>query len=127
MEHQEQSFEYTYSAPQQEEVKKIREKYLVKEPTKLEQLRRLDESVTRRGSAVAIALGILSSLVLGFGMCCTMVWEGRLFFPGIVIGCIGIVGVCLVHPLYTRITNYDRQRIAPEILRLTEELMSGQS
>lgn len=125
MEYQEQSFQYTYSAPQQEEVRRIREKYLVKEPTKLEQLRRLDESVTRRGSAIAIALGVLSSLVLGLGMCCTMVWAGNLFLPGFVIGCFGILGICLVHPLYTRITDKERQRIAPEILRLTEELIEG--
>lgn len=125
MEHQEHSFEYTYSAPQQEEVRKIREKYLVKEPCKLDQLRALDAGVTRRGTAVSVTLGVLSSLLLGIGMCCSMVWAGSLFFPGIVIGCIGILGVCLVHPLYTRITNKERQRVAPEILRLTEELMNG--
>lgn len=125
MEHNEYSFEYTYSAPQQEEVKKIREKYLTKEPTKLEQLRELDGRVTRRGTAISIALGILSSLVLGIGMCCTMVWAGTFFLPGIVIGCIGILGICLVYPLYNRIITKDRQRIAPEILRLTEELMNG--
>ena len=35
-------FEYTYSASQQSEVRKIREKYLPKEVTKLDQLRALD-------------------------------------------------------------------------------------
>ena len=42
------SFHYTYSAPQQQEVRKIREKYLPREENKLDQLRRLDESAAKR-------------------------------------------------------------------------------
>ena len=34
-------FEYTYSAPEQEEIRKIREKYLPKEETSMDRLRRL--------------------------------------------------------------------------------------
>ena len=47
-----ESFEYTYSAPEQEEVRKIRDKYLPREEreNKLEQLRRLDRSVTEKGN-----------------------------------------------------------------------------
>lgn len=70
----------------------------------------------------ALALGISGCLVLGVGMCCTMVWGGRLFIPGIVIGLAGIAGICLAYPLYGRITRRERERLAPEILRLTEEL-----
>ena len=60
---------------------------------------------------------------MGFGMCCTMVWSDTLFVPGIVIGIIGIVGVCISYPLYTRITKNQRDKLAPEIMRLTDELM----
>ena len=61
-------FVYTYSAPQQNEVQKIREKYLPKEVTKLDQLRAMDEGVTKRGTAVSLVHGILYSLILGLGM-----------------------------------------------------------
>ena len=116
-------FEYTYSAAQQSEVQKIREKYLPKEVTKLDQLRAMDEGVTKRGTAVSLVHGILYSLILGLGMSCCMVWAGTLFFPGIVIGCIGLAGVALTYPLYTRLVEQDREKIAPEILRLSEELI----
>ena len=76
-------FEYTYSAPQQNEVQKIREKYLPKEVTKLDQLRAMDAGVTRRGTAVSMVHGILYALVLGLGMSCCMVWAGSLFVPGV--------------------------------------------
>lgn len=116
-------FEYTYSAPEQEEIKKIREKYIPKEESKMDQLRRLDASVTKKGTAVSLVVGILSCLILGTGMSLCMVWGGVWFIPGIVIGIIGLIGVGAAYPLYEHITKKERQRLAPEILRLTEELM----
>lgn len=117
------SFYYTYSAPEQQKVKKIRERYLPKEESKLDQLRRLDESVTKKGMALSLMTGTVSSLILGIGMCCCMVWGGWLFIPGIVIGIVGIIGVSMAYPMYTKVTKRERERIAPEILRLTDELM----
>ena len=119
-------FEYTYSAPQQSEVQKIREKYLPKEVTKLDQLRALDAGVTKRGTAVSLVHGILYALVLGLGMSCCMGWADKLFLPGVLIGCIGLAGVAATYPIYNRIVKQDRERIAPEILRLTEELAFGE-
>ena len=119
-------FEYTYSAPQQSEVQKIREKYLPKEVTKLDQLRALDAGVTKRGTAVSLVHGILYALVLGLGMSCCMVWADKLFLPGVLIGCIGLAGVAATYPIYNHIVKQDRERIAPEILRLTEELAFGE-
>ena len=119
-------FEYTYSAPQQNEIQKIREKYLPKAVTKLDQLRALDAGVTKRGTAVSLVHGILYALVLGLGMSCCMVWAGKLFLPGVLIGCIGLAGVAATYPIYNRIVKQDRERIAPEILRLTEELAFGE-
>ena len=116
-------FEYTYSAPQQSEVQKIREKYLPKEVTKLDHLRALDAGVTRRGTAVSLVHGVLYTLVLGLGMSCCMVWAGSLFLPGVVIGGIGLAGVAATYPIYNRIVRQDREKNAPEILRLTEEIM----
>lgn len=120
-EKQKEVFEFTYSAKQQEEVQKIREKYVPKEEDKMEQLRRLDASVTQKGCTVSLVVGILGALILGIGMCCCMVWN--VFVPGIIIGMVGIVGVALAYPLYERITKKEREKIAPEIIRLTDELM----
>lgn len=117
------SFEYTYSAPRQEEVRKIREKYLPREEDKMEQLRRLDAGASQKGTVVSLIVGILGTLIMGGGMSMCMVWTDTLLIPGIIIGLIGIIGVAAAYPLYARITARERQRIAPEILRLTDELM----
>lgn len=99
------NFSYTYSAKQQEEIKNIRKKYLPKEEDKMEQLRKLDQNAAKPGKIVSLTLGIVGTLTLGVGMCCTMVWADKLFIPGIVIGVIGIAAVLAAYPVYTHITK----------------------
>lgn len=125
MEQQNNSFQYTYSAAQRAEVEAIRKKYLPPEEDKMEQLRRLDRSAAGKGTILSLIVGILGALIMGVGMCCTMVWAGVWFVPGILIGLAGIALICCAYPLYLRVTARERQRIAPEILRLTDELMNN--
>lgn len=122
MENKDQTFHYTYSARQQEEIQNIRKRYLPKEEDKMEQLRRLDQGTTKKGRILSITLGVIGCLLLGMGMCCTMVWMEQLFIPGIIIGLIGIGAVIAAYPLYTRVTRKEREKVAPQILQLTEEL-----
>jgi len=117
-----ETFNYTYSAKEQEEIKKIREKYVPKEADKMEQLRRLDASVSRKGTIFSLVIGIIGTLIFGTGMSMCLVWTD-LFLPGIIVGIVGIAAVSLAYPLYSFITKRERERIAPEIIRLTDELM----
>lgn len=122
MENKKEVFEYTYSAEQQAEIESIRKKYLPKEEDKMEQLRKLDQSVTRRGTIWSIVIGSIGCLLLGLGMCCTMVWADKFFVEGIIVGIIGMAIMGNAYPVYNKITEKERQRIAPQILALTEEL-----
>ena len=126
MEEKKETFTYTYSAKEQEEIKKIRDKYAppTKEETSMEQLRRLDESATKGATVVSLVVGIISALLLGVGMCCTMVpgWE-QYFIPGIAIGVVGIGGVIVAYPIYNHMVKRKREKLAPEIMRLSDELM----
>ena len=119
-------FTYTYSADQQKEIKRIREKYApsTAQEDKMERLRKLDESATKPGMIVSLAVGIISALLLGLGMSCTMVWADTLFIPGIFIGIVGILGVAAAYPLHVHITKKQRKKLAPEILSLSDELMN---
>ena len=117
-----ETFSYTYSAKEQEEIKKIREKYVPKEADKMEQLRRLDASVTQKGTVISLVVGIVGALILGTGMSMCMVWT-ELFVLGIIVGIVGIVMVSAAYPLYSYVTKKEREKIVPEIIRLTDELM----
>ncbi len=125
MEHQkeQESFRYTYSAKEQDELKKIRQKYAPPEEDQMEHLRRLDQSAIRPGIIAALSVGIISLLILGVGMCCCMVWMGDWFIPGIILGIVGMAGAASAYPLYSHMTKKRRERLAPEIMRLTDELM----
>lgn len=126
-----ESFEFTYSAKEQEEIKRIRNKYAVPEETedKMAQLRRLDASVYSKATTAALVIGIIGALVMGLGMSIVMTDIGAALgtilamIVGVGIGVIGIVLVCLAYPMYTRTLKKERGKIAPEILRLTDELM----
>jgi hypothetical protein len=117
-----ETFHYTYSAAQQEELEKIRQKYIPKEENKMDQLRRLDESATKPGTIAALAVGVISMLLLGIGMCCTLVWADRYFVVGIIIGIFGLAGAASAFPLYNYITERKRETLAPDIMKLLEEL-----
>lgn len=122
MEEKIETFTYTYSAKQQEEVKRIREKYVPREEDKFEELRRLDASVEQAGLVPALSLGISGTLLLGIGLCCVLVWT-RLFALGVVIGVIGIVGIAAAYPVNRLLVKRRREEIAPQVLQLTEALL----
>lgn len=126
-----ETFSYTYSAKQKEEIHMIRKKYMPPEEDKMGQLRRLDASVTKKATSVSIVMGVIGTLILGTGMSLTMTNLNEIFdfsheiamVLGIIIGIIGIVFVSLAYPLYNRTIAKEREKIAPEILRLTDELL----
>lgn len=126
MQEKNEVFNYTYSAREQEEIKKIRDKYVppTKEETSIEKLRRLDESATKGAAVVSLIVGIISILLFGVGMCCTLISDWSNYFVlGIVIGIVGIIGVIAVYPIYNYMVKRKRVKLAPEIIRLSDELM----
>lgn len=121
-----EGFHYTYSSEQQKEINSIRNKYVSPQESKMERLRRLDRSATVPGTVAALIVGVAGTIILGVGMCCCLVWMERWFIPGIIIGLIGIAAIFLAYPLYTHITRKRRAELAPEILKLTDELSRNQ-
>lgn len=116
------SFEYTYSAKRQEEIEQIRKKYVPAEEDKMDTLRRLDRSVEKKGTVVSLLLGIIGTLIFGGGMSMTMMCTGVCFFCGIGLGIIGGVVLGIAYPVYMRVVKKEREKIAPQILALAEEL-----
>lgn len=119
----ENTFEYTYSAKRQEEIEKIRNKYMEKEEDKMEQLRKLDQSVERPGTIASLVVGVIGTLIMGTGMSMCIVQGGPFFVPGILIGMLGIAVLVLAYPVYKSMTKKQKEKLAPQILALSEELL----
>lgn len=123
-----ENFNFTYSAQQQKEVEAIRQKYLPREIDKMEELRKLHAIPTQKAQAASLAVGIIGALIMGTGMSLAMTDIGAALGSlsmviGIAVGIVGMVLVALAYPLYNRVLQKQRKRIAPEILRLSEELL----
>lgn len=123
-----EGFNFTYSAEQQKEVEAIRKKYLPKEENKMDQLRKLHAIPTQKAQAVSIAVGVIGALIMGTGMSLAMTEIGAAMGSlamvlGIVVGIVGMVLVALAYPIYNRVLKKQRVKIAPEILRLSDELL----
>ena len=127
----ESSFKYTYSAKEQDEIKRIRQKYQSQEEDSMTRLRKLDASATSKATVIALVLGIVGALILGMGMSLIMTDFAALLgmtgmtnmIVGIITGVSGIILAALAYPIYSKVLKRERERIAPEILRLTDELM----
>ena len=126
-------FSYTYSAKEQAELKRIRDKYTppTEAEDKMARLRRLDASVTNTAQAVALLFGVIGTLILGFGMSLIMTELGEALgisgdaamMIGIAVGVAGGILASLAYPIYNTIVKAKRKKLASEIIRLTDELM----
>ncbi len=124
-------FKYTYSAEEQDEIKRIRQKYQPMEENGMARLRKLDSKVTQKATSIALILGVFGALIMGAGMSLVLTDLGALLgmqelfgmIFGIIVGLVGIILIVLAYPLYNIVLKKEREKIAPEIFKLTEELM----
>lgn len=126
-------FQYTYSAKEQSELKRIRDKYTASTEAedKMARLRRLDASVTNTAQAVALVFGVIGTIILGCGMSLILTDLAQILdlpsdtamLIGIAVGIVGGILASLAYPIYTAIVKAKRKKLAPEIIRLTDELM----
>jgi hypothetical protein len=134
MDNKQSGFRYIYSAKEQEELKRIREKYTQengKGEDKMERLRRLDARVTTKAQIISLVLGVLGVLILGAGMSLVMSDFSRILgsyrdmamLVGIAVGVVGGVIASLAYPVYGYVIKKERKKIAPEIIKLTDEML----
>ena len=110
-------------------VQKIRSEYTQREPRRLEELKALDKKVKRPANVFAYVFGSIGAVIMGSGMSLVMtdigakLGMGNVMFPGIITGIIGMALVSCAYPVYEWTLKRERKRIAPEILRQSDELL----
>lgn len=116
----ENSFSFSYSAGRQREIDRIVSKYTDNKEDKFEQLKKLDDRVESSGTAAAIIYAIISILVFGSGMSISLAFHNVPL--GAIVGLIGIVMLFFTAPLRRFVVKKQRERIAPKILELADEI-----
>lgn len=108
----------------------IANEYSKKETSKVVQLKKLDSKVKTPAAIFGFTFGILSSLILGTGMCLSMGVIGAgttaSFVAGTIIGIIGIAGVAVNYRIYKTILNRAKERYAGDIIALARQISDGE-
>lgn len=109
---------------------RIASEYAPKDASKVVALRKLDARAKRPATVFGYAFGIVSSLLLGVGMCLSMGVMGdadspALFALGVAVGVVGIAGAVANYPLYRRVLEWGKQRYASDIVLLALEISAS--
>lgn len=107
------------------EVERIKKGYIVREATKIDELKALDKKVKLPAKIFGYVYGSIGSLILGTGMCLAMEIIGNLMPLGIVIGLLGIAMVSTTYTIYKTIQNNRKIKYGAEIVSLSEELLNN--
>ena len=119
------TFHYTYSAARNKEVESIRNKYMHREESKLERLKKLDLRVQMAGTIESLCFGIVGALVFGIGMCFFLdVFAGAAWLSALFM-IIGSLIMIPAYPICRRIARKTKAELTPEILRLSEEIIKS--
>ena len=108
---------------------KIRTQYTEKEPSQLDELKKLDTRVKRPANVFAYVFGTVSAIVMGSGMSLVMTDIGGTIglseplIPGIMTGIIGLVMAIANYPVYKKILASRKKKYAGQIIALSDKLM----
>lgn len=120
------TFSYSYSSKRNREVERIRRKYLPSEENKIEQLRRLDRKADGAGVAEGLAVGIIGALIMGIGICFFLGVFGFGQLLSIFLLPLGLSVMVFAYPTYRKTSHNRRAELAPEIMRLSEEILRSE-
>ena len=103
----------------------IAKEYAPKDNSRLIALKKLDNRAKLPAIVFTYTFGIMSSLILGFGMCLAMqVLGGGVVSVGvgIVLGLIGLIGWGINYPIYRKMLEKGKAKYAYEIMELAREI-----
>lgn len=118
---------------QKEIAKEIRNEYVARERTELDELKALDKKVKVPAEVLGYSLGSAGALVLGTGMCLAMKVIGTgvmsaaaLMASGVVIGCVGIAVCVANYFIYKAVLNARKKKYGNRIIELSNKLLNEQ-
>ena len=120
-------FTLHYSAAQNQEVQAIRNKYLPRTESKLEELKRLDRTVQSAGILQGLTIGTIGCLLFGLGMCLAMRVIGKYMALGVVVGVCGALTMLAAYPVYRSVFGKVKALHTPRILELVAELSDAKT
>lgn len=122
-----EQFEYSYSAPTEEERKDTEDVKRQYEPAPKDgrvigELRALDKKVRRLPLVIGWVMGVVGTLILGIGMTVTLEWNSMVW--GTVVGVVGIAVFAAAYPVYKALLKIGKRKYGERITELSNELLN---
>lgn len=112
-------------------VAQVRDSYIPREHTKLDELKELDKKVRMPALIFAYIFGSAAALIFGLGMCLAMKIIGAslmsasvLMTVGVIIGCVGLALCTANYFIYKAMLNSRKKKYGSRIVTLSDELLN---
>ena len=108
----------------------IRDQYVEKKPTELDELKKLDAEVKRPAATFAYAFGTLSAMVMGAGMSLVMTDVGEIIglkktrAAGVVLGIAGMAMAIANYPIHQNMLESRKKEYASRIINLNDKILN---
>lgn len=129
MDKEKNTFEYSYSAPTEEERKRIAsikrqyEEVVDSGEANFNKLKALDAKVKNTATIVALVLGIGGCLIFGTGL--AMVLEWGVLVYGIIVMTAGVVPMAISYPSYNSLLKRGKKKYGKKIIAIADELLKN--
>ena len=123
MKEKNETFSYTYSSINRQEVEKIRNKYIETKESDFENLKRIDSKITNIATYVSILIGMISSVLSAFGLILCINFS--IFSLGLSFSFLGFIFMGL-NPLINQIFLTSlRKKHSKEIIELSDKILNN--
>ena len=123
MKEKNETFSYTYSSINRQEVEKIRNKYIETKESDFENLKRIDSKITNIATYVSILIGMISSVLFAFGLILCINFS--IYSLGLSFSFLGFIFMGL-NPLINQIfLNSLRKKHSKEIIELSDKILNN--
>ena len=123
MKEKNETFSYTYSSINRQEVEKIRNKYIETKESDFENLKRIDSKITNIATYVSILIGMISSVLFAFGLILCINFSR--YSLGLSFSFLGFIFMGL-NPLINQIFLTSlRKKHSKEIIELSDKILNN--
>lgn len=123
MKEKNETFSYTYSSINRQEVEKIRNKYIETKESDFENLKRIDSKITNIATYVSILIGMISSVLFAFGLILCINFS--IYSLGLSFSFLGFIFMGL-NPLINQIFLTSlRKKHSKEIIELSDKILNN--
>lgn len=120
-----ETFSYHYSSKRNLEVEAIRKKYMPEEENRLETLKKMDRKAQSAGTVESLCIGVVGTLLFGIGMCFFLKVFAGGGLPAALFMILGLLIALTAYPIYRHISRSTKEKLTPEILRLSGEIIGS--